>query len=59
MKRVVMLFVFQRMIDSFGMDWTVVETVPVVMAIFVYSKFFTSRLASAAQPEQPRYAGAR
>jgi|SRR6185503_11230695 len=59
MKRVVVLFIFQRLVDSFGMDWTIVETVPLVMAIFVYAKFFTSRRVLVAEPGQPRYAGAR
>jgi hypothetical protein len=59
MKRVVVLFVFQRMIDSFGMDWTIVETVPVVMAIFIYAKFFTSRSVSTGEPSRPGYAAAR
>ena len=59
MKRVVVLFIFQRLIDSFGIDWLIVETVPLVMAIFVYAKFFTSRSVSTGEPGQPRYAAAR
>ena len=43
MKRVVVLYIFVRTIDTFGMDWTVTEAVPLVIAILAYSKFFTSR----------------
>ena len=41
MKRVVVLFVFERILDSFGLDWTIEETIPLVFAIFVYAYFFS------------------
>jgi hypothetical protein len=58
MKRIVLLFVFVRSIESFGMDWTVTEIVPLIMAIFVYSKFFTSRPIVTPERGQPPYAPA-
>jgi hypothetical protein len=43
MKRIVLLFVFERIIDSFGVDWTMVETIALVTAIFIYTHFFAIR----------------
>jgi hypothetical protein len=51
MKRVVVLFVFIRMIDSFGVDWTILETLPLVAAVYIYRSFFASRLGSAVVAE--------
>lgn len=42
MKRIVVLTAFVKIIDSFGMDWTMIEMVPFVVAIFLYSYFFRS-----------------
>jgi hypothetical protein len=46
MHRVVVLFVFVRMIDSFGIDWTIGETLPLLVATYIYRFFFTSKRAS-------------
>ena len=43
MKRLVLLAVFIRIIDSYGMDWTIIETVPFVVSIFLYTFFFRSK----------------
>jgi hypothetical protein len=43
MKRVVVLFVFERILDSFGVDWTIEETIPLLAAIFIYALFFAIR----------------
>ena len=54
-KRVLVLYVFTHMIESFGLDWTLTETVSFVMAIVLYRYFFTGRRIKAA-PAQPAYA---
>jgi len=46
MKRVIVLFVFERALDSFGLDWTMDETIPLVVAIFIYAVFFSIRPVS-------------
>jgi hypothetical protein len=43
MKRIVVLFVFERVIDSYGVDWTMVETIALVTAIFIYTQLFAVR----------------
>jgi hypothetical protein len=43
MKRIVLLFVFVRSVESFGMDWTITETIPLVVAIVIYARVFKSR----------------
>jgi len=43
MKRIVVLSVFIKIIDSYGMDWTIIETVPLVASVFLYTFFFRSR----------------
>jgi hypothetical protein len=43
MKRVIVLFVFTRIVDSFGFDWAISDTLPLIVAMFVYSFFFTTR----------------
>jgi hypothetical protein len=59
MKRVVVLYIFVRTLDTFGMDWTVSEAVPLVIAIFAYSRFFKSRPIRTRQLADPGYAAAR
>jgi hypothetical protein len=46
MKRVIVLFVFVRLLDSYGIDWTILETLPLVAAIYIYKYFFFSKPAS-------------
>lgn len=43
MKRIVVLYVFARLIDSFGIDWIVAEVIPLVVAIVLYAYFFRAR----------------
>jgi hypothetical protein len=43
MKRVVVLSVFVANVNSYGMDWTIIEAVPFVVAIYLYKYFFRSR----------------
>jgi hypothetical protein len=43
MKRIVILTAFIKIVDSYGMDWTIIEMVPFVAAIFLYTFFFRSR----------------
>lgn len=42
-KRVVILYLFLEVIRSFGIDWVLAETVPIVAAIYLYSYFFKSK----------------
>jgi hypothetical protein len=53
MKRVVVLFVFERVLDSFGLDWTIEETIPLAVAIVIYSMFFSIRRSKTAPPHEP------
>jgi hypothetical protein len=46
MKRVVVLWVFVRTLDSYGFDWTILETLPRIAAIYIYQFFFRSKLDS-------------
>lgn len=43
MKRIVLLFVFERMLDSYGVDWTMIETIALTTAIFIYAQIFSIR----------------
>jgi hypothetical protein len=43
MKRVIVLSVFVATVNSYGMDWTIIEAVPFVVAIYLYKFFFQSR----------------
>jgi hypothetical protein len=42
-KRVLVLSVFVKILDSYGMDWTIIETVPFAAALYLYKFFFRSR----------------
>ncbi|HEY6922132.1 MAG TPA: hypothetical protein VI653_01595 [Steroidobacteraceae bacterium] len=42
MKRVIVLSIFQRSLDSFGMDWTIGEVLPLVILTFLYAPLFSS-----------------
>lgn len=50
-KRALVLFVFLRCLDSFGVDWIVGEMIPYIVAIFTFSFLFTVRRA---RPERVR-----
>jgi hypothetical protein len=43
MKRVVVLFVFVDLLHSYGVDWVMLETMPLVAAILIYGFFFAAR----------------
>jgi hypothetical protein len=42
MKRVVVLSIFVQTMNSFGIDWVVSETVPLVVSIYLYRYFFAA-----------------
>jgi len=42
-RRVILLMIFWRCIDSFGFDWTAGEVVPLVMVTLLYAVLFASR----------------
>jgi hypothetical protein len=48
MKRVMVLYIFGRFVDSFGIDWTIIEALELAVTVFLYSFFFSSRRAGAA-----------
>jgi hypothetical protein len=41
-KRAIVLFAFAWSVDSYGVDWTILQVLPLVVALFVYAPFFTS-----------------
>jgi hypothetical protein len=43
MSRIIVLFLFARIINSFGLDWVIGETLPLVAALFIYRYFFAVR----------------
>ena len=43
MQRIVILTFFVRTLDSFGLDWTLVELIPLGIAIYGYTLFFSIR----------------
>lgn len=43
MKRLVVLTIFVKIVNSYGMDWTIIEMLPFVVAIYLYRFFFRSR----------------
>lgn len=49
MIRVAVLFAAERMIDSYGLDWTLEELIPLLVAIFLYTAFFGIRRVDDAQ----------
>lgn len=43
MKRAIVLFVFVWTVDSYGIDWTILEALPLIVAMFIYAPFFASK----------------
>jgi hypothetical protein len=43
MRRVVVLLIFERTVDSYGIDWTIEEAIPLVVAILIYAVIFSIR----------------
>jgi hypothetical protein len=56
-KRVIILYLFLEIIRSFGIDWVLAETVPIVAAIYLYKYFFASKPMNAASALGPVPAG--
>jgi hypothetical protein len=59
MKRVIVLFVFVDLLHSYGVDWVMVETVPLVAAILIFGPFFATRPISVVQTRSPGAAASR
>jgi hypothetical protein len=55
-KRVVVLFVFVKLINSFGLDWILGEVIPLIAGVYLYSFFFGSRRV--VPPQAPLVPGA-
>jgi hypothetical protein len=43
MKRVILLLIFIKLVDSYGLDWIIIEMLPFVIAVAIYSAAFSSR----------------
>jgi hypothetical protein len=54
MKRIIVLSIFARSIDSFGVDWTIGEVLPLVVATFLYAPLFSSKPRTAGQIDSPQ-----
>jgi hypothetical protein len=50
MRRVIVLMIFWRCVDSFGFDWTAGEMLPLVVVTLLYSVLFASRRVPAPSP---------
>jgi hypothetical protein len=50
MKRIIVLTVFVQFVRSFGVDWTIVETLPLIAAMYMYRPFFSTKRVSAPAP---------
>jgi hypothetical protein len=53
MKRLIVLSIFVKIVNSYGMDWTIIETVPFVVAIYLYKFFFRSGRLSPPRRQPP------
>jgi len=56
-KRIVVLYTFGILINSYGLDWVVIEVLPILVAIVVYKAFFKTRRRSAIRSPRPLVAG--
>jgi hypothetical protein len=43
MMRLILLSVFVKIVNRYGMDWTIIEALPFVVAIYLYQFLFRSR----------------
>lgn len=59
MKRLVVLFVYVDLLHSYGVDWVLIETVPLLVAIFLYGPFFVARRQKTIEPAATAVAAAR
>jgi hypothetical protein len=46
MKRIIVLTIFVQFVRSFGVDWTIVETLPLIAAMYMYRPFFATKRVS-------------
>jgi hypothetical protein len=53
-RRAIILLTFVRSIDSYGIDWTILEILPFVAALYVYRPFFASKPVSVESERVPR-----
>jgi hypothetical protein len=53
MKRLIVLTLFVTNVNSYGMDWTLIEAVPFVAGIYIYKFFFQSRRLPRAKRDEP------
>jgi hypothetical protein len=53
MKRLIVLSIFVKIVNSYGMDWTIIEAVPLVVAIYMYRFFFRCRRSALVERKQP------
>ena len=54
MKRVIVLYVFFDLLNSYGMDWVILETIGLMAALFIYGFFFTTIKTSDGVPRPPQ-----
>lgn len=54
LKRAVVLFVFAWSIDSYGVDWNILQALPLVVAMFIYAPFFANTPLSARRTDGER-----
>lgn len=45
-KRVIVITLFVELVNSFGMDWVVMDIVPFVVSMYLYRYFFSTRVAT-------------
>jgi hypothetical protein len=45
-KRVIVITLFVELINSFGMDWVLMDVIPFVVSLYLYRVFFPTRVAS-------------
>ena len=53
MKRLIILSIFVKIVNSYGMDWTIIEMLPFVVAIYLYKFFFRSRRLPSPKRQPP------
>jgi len=53
MKRIIVLWFFVKSIESFGIDWTLLEVIPLVVAMYLYARFFAIKRVRETHGEAP------
>jgi hypothetical protein len=54
LKRAVILFAFAWTMDSYGVDWNILQALPLVVAMFIYAPFFANAPVSAERTDRDR-----